>query len=55
MNMALRSTFVQTSTGFFTCRKTLRHGADSPTSPPKEGVLRISVALGRVLTLERRV
>jgi hypothetical protein len=28
-----------------TCRKMLRHGASGFTSPPKEGVLRISIAL----------
>jgi hypothetical protein len=30
---------------FFTCRKILRHGTSGFTSDPKEGVLRIFVAL----------
>jgi hypothetical protein len=34
--------------GFSTCLKILRHGADDFTSPPKESVLRIFTALGRV-------
>jgi hypothetical protein len=41
MNLASRSSFVHTSKGLLTHRKILRHGADSFTSPPKEGVLRI--------------
>jgi hypothetical protein len=44
MNLALWSIFVRTSKGFLTCHKIL-HGADSFTYPPKEGVLRIFVAL----------
>jgi hypothetical protein len=31
--------------GFLSCRKILRHGADSFTFPPKEGVLPIFIAL----------
>jgi hypothetical protein len=34
---------------FFACRKILRHGADGFTSPPKEGVLRIFIALRNIL------
>jgi hypothetical protein len=30
------------------CREMLRHGTDCCTSPPKEGVLRSFIALGRV-------
>jgi hypothetical protein len=53
MNLAFRSIFVQTSKGYLTCRKILRHGANGFTSPPKEDVLRIFIAvkyfsLGRV-------
>jgi hypothetical protein len=33
---------------FFNIRKILRYGADGFTSPPKEGVLRTFIALGRV-------
>jgi hypothetical protein len=44
MYFSLRSIFVHTSKGFLTCRKIL-HGADGFTSPPKEGVLRIFIAL----------
>jgi hypothetical protein len=47
MNLAVRSIFVHTSMGFLTYRQVLRHGADF-TSPPKEGVLRLFIALGRV-------
>jgi hypothetical protein len=36
---------------FLTCRKLL-HGADGFTSPPKQVVLRIFIALGRVWTRE---
>jgi hypothetical protein len=49
VNLAL-SIFVHTSKGPLTCRKFLRRGADSFASPPKEGVLRIFIALGRVWT-----
>jgi hypothetical protein len=31
--------------GFFKCHKILRHGADGFTSPVKEGVLQIFIAL----------
>jgi hypothetical protein len=34
-----------TSKVFLTCRKILRHGADSLTVPPQEGLLRTFVAL----------
>jgi hypothetical protein len=38
-----------TSNAFFlTFRKIFRHGADGLTSPPKESVVRIFIALGRV-------
>jgi hypothetical protein len=33
---------------FLTFRKIFRHGADGLTSPPKESVVRIFIALGRV-------
>jgi hypothetical protein len=45
MASALRSIFVHTSKVIFTCRKILRHGASGFTSTPKEGVLRIFIAL----------
>jgi hypothetical protein len=45
MTLALRSNFVHISKGFLTCRKILRCGTDGFTTPPKEGVLRIFVAL----------
>jgi hypothetical protein len=45
VNLALRGIFFPTSKGSFTCRKILRHGADGFTSPPREGVLRIFIAL----------
>jgi hypothetical protein len=41
----LRSAFVHTSKELLTCRKILRHAVDDFTSSPKEGVLRICVAL----------
>jgi hypothetical protein len=44
-NSALRSIF-HTSKLSLTCRKILPHGADGFTSTPKEGVLRIFIALG---------
>jgi hypothetical protein len=34
-----------TSKGSLTCHKILQHGTDGFTPPPKEGVLRISIAL----------
>jgi hypothetical protein len=45
MNLALQSIFIHTSKGSLTCRKILRHGAEGFTSPPKEGVLGIVIAL----------
>jgi hypothetical protein len=45
INLALQSLFVHTCKWFFTCHKILRHGADSFTSPPKEGMLRIFMTL----------
>jgi hypothetical protein len=45
MNLALRNVFVHTSRGSPACSKMLRHEADGFTSPPKEGVLRICIAL----------
>jgi hypothetical protein len=48
INLGLLSTFVHTSNGSLTCHKILRHGAYGFASPPKEGVLRIFIALGRV-------
>jgi hypothetical protein len=44
MNFALRSIF-RTSNGSLTCHKILRHGANGFTSPPKEGMLWIFIAL----------
>jgi hypothetical protein len=43
--LALPSIFVHTSKRCLTCRKTLRRVANGFTSPPKEGVLRIIIAL----------
>jgi hypothetical protein len=40
MNFPLRCIFVHTSKGYVTCHKIIRHGANSFTSPSKEGVLR---------------
>jgi hypothetical protein len=47
MNLALWSIFVHTCKLFFACRKILRHGSSYEyfTSPLKEGVLRIFIAL----------
>jgi hypothetical protein len=39
--------FFHTSKGSLTCRKILGHGASGFNSPPKEGVLRNFIALGR--------
>jgi hypothetical protein len=44
-NLALRIIFVHTCKWFLTCLKILWNGADGFTSPPKEGVLRIFIAL----------
>jgi hypothetical protein len=44
MNLAFRSISVHNCKLFYTCCKTLRHGA-SLTSPPKEFVMRIFIAL----------
>jgi hypothetical protein len=44
MNLAYDRHLFHISKGFSTCRKIL-HGADGFTSPPKEGLLRIFVAL----------
>jgi hypothetical protein len=52
-NFALRIIFVHTSKEFLTFRETLRHGADSFTSPLKEGVLRIFIALESPLPMVR--
>jgi hypothetical protein len=41
-----------TSKRCLTYRNILRNGADGFTSPPKEGVMQIFVALGRVWTYE---
>jgi hypothetical protein len=41
----LTKNLFHTSKGSLTCRKILRHGADSFTYPPKERVLRIFIAL----------
>jgi hypothetical protein len=49
MNLALQSTLL-IPINFFTCCKILRHGAYGFTSPPKEGMLRISVTLKNPLT-----
>jgi hypothetical protein len=48
LNLALQSIFVHISKECLTCRKILRHGADGCTSPPKEVMLQIFIALGRV-------
>jgi hypothetical protein len=40
--------FSHTPQGSLTCRKILRHGADGFTPPPKEVVLRISIALEKI-------
>jgi hypothetical protein len=48
MNLAFQSIFVHTSKGFLACCKILRHGASGLASCPKEGVLRIFIAPGRV-------
>jgi hypothetical protein len=45
INFASQSNFVHNSNGFLTCLKNLRHGADGFTSPPKEDVLRIFIAI----------
>jgi hypothetical protein len=45
INLDLRSIFVHSSKASLTCRKILRHGTDGLTSSPKEGVLRIFIAL----------
>jgi hypothetical protein len=44
-NFALRIIFVQTSKSSLTRRKVFRQRADGFSSPPKEGVLRILIAL----------
>jgi hypothetical protein len=45
INLALRSTFVDTSNGYLTCRKILRLGVKGFSSLPKDGVLWIFIAL----------
>jgi hypothetical protein len=40
--------FVNTSKGFLTRCEMLLHGTDGLTSPPKEGLLRIFIALGLI-------
>jgi hypothetical protein len=45
MNLAFEVALFIPRNAFFTCRKILRHEADGFTSPPKEGVLRIFIAL----------
>jgi hypothetical protein len=45
MNLDLGSIFVHASKGSLTCRKVSRCGTDGFTSSPKEGVLRIFIAL----------
>jgi hypothetical protein len=52
MSLALRNIFVHTSNESLTCRKILRHGTDGFSSPPKEGVLRVFVALKNPLSSE---
>jgi hypothetical protein len=44
-NMNFAFTFVHTSKPSLTCHKILRPGADVFTSPPKEGVQRIFIAI----------
>jgi hypothetical protein len=39
-------------TGSLTCRKMVLHGADGSTSPPKEVMLKKSIAFGRVRNRE---
>jgi hypothetical protein len=41
----LKKCLFHTSKDYSTCRKDLRHGAEGFTSPPKESVLRIFIAL----------
>jgi hypothetical protein len=48
IHLALQSICVHTSKASLTCRKISRQGADGFTSPPKNGVLWIFIALGRV-------
>jgi hypothetical protein len=48
INVVSRSIFVQTSKGPLTCTVFFQHEADVFSSPSKEGVLRIFIALGRV-------
>jgi hypothetical protein len=49
--LILRATYLyHTPQGFLTCRKILRHRSDGFTSPPKEGVLRIFIALENPLS-----
>jgi hypothetical protein len=45
MNLSLLSIFISTCNWFFTCRKTLQHGASGFTSPHMEGVLQIFIVL----------
>jgi hypothetical protein len=51
INVPLRSIF-HTFKGSLTFRKLLKHGAEGFTSPPREGVLRIFIALRRGWTSE---
>jgi hypothetical protein len=47
MNLALGNIFLYTSKRFLTC-KILRHGDESFTLPPKDGVLQIFITLVRI-------
>jgi hypothetical protein len=51
MSLALRSIFVYISKESLTWHKVLRHGAGAFTSPQKQGVLRIFIALKNPLPL----
>jgi hypothetical protein len=54
-NMNFAFTFVHTSKPSLTCHKILRPGADVFTSPPKEGVQRIFIAIKIYLSRPRLI
>jgi hypothetical protein len=45
VNSTLRSVYVRTLKVSLTCHQILRHGVDGFSSPPKEGVMQIVIAL----------
>jgi hypothetical protein len=53
MNFCLTKYLFYTSKGYLTRRKFFRHGDDGFTSPPKEGVLGIFIALKKSIVLGR--